>query len=307
MSSATKYSQREKFSWLNHADLLGKSSIIWQGVEQLNTAQQETFWTGKTPKELWEKLAGLVEKKEYVQEIIHTIESNPKEIRDYCKVRQSQGKATTILLSLCQREVSINELDKGENKKGITYDYPSGFKVSVKKTELSRIAATGGSKGNWDSLIKIGATMGVTITNEDIKRALWRKRRPLHDPNQISIVGHFLVNYWCGEKYIYGMWRNWFETADKYLSEKVGVVRDNESYICKKSPSFFFIPPLCFFSNCALATFCAMALDKNPSDPATTSDAIRKWISRFGLKHASHPKIIDAKTTGDGIYFQTRL
>jgi len=301
------YSQREKFSWLKHAELLGKSYIIWEGIEQLQNAQQETFLHGKMPKELRGKLAELVKEAEYVQEIIRTIESNPNEIRDYCKIRQSLGKATTILLSLGMREVSINELDRGENETGITYDYPTGLQVSVKKTELARIAATG-AEGNWDSLIKPGGMYArAGITEADIKIARRRKRRPLFDANRIGVVGRFLVDNWCGQNVVYGQWKNvFFETADKELSEKVGVVRDGDNYACQKSPSFFFTPPLCFFENGALAMFCATALGKKQTDPETSAPAIRKWISRLGLRHANSPKIMEVNITGKEIYFQTR-
>lgn len=303
MSDSIKYvySQREKFAWLQHAELMGKSMIIWQGVEQLDKTQQEEFWTDKTPKELRGKLTKLVKQVESVQAIIHTIESNPIVIRDYCKVRQSLGKATTILLSLGMREVSVNELDRAENEIGTTYDYETGFQVTVKKTELSRIAATG-TEGNWDYLIKLGI-----ISESDIKKARRRKRRPLFDASSIGVVGRFLVENWCGPKGIYGQWKNvFFETVDRKLSEKVGVVRDGDSYVCKKSPAFFFTPPLCFFENGALAVFCAAVLGKNQFDAETSTLAIRKWISRLGLKRAISPKIVEAKITGNKIYFLTR-
>jgi hypothetical protein len=210
------------------------------------------------------------------------------------------------------REVSINELDRGANEKGITYDYPTGLHVSVKKTELARIAATG-AEGDWSNVIKPETIYGMAgITEADIKKARRRKRRPLFDANRIGDVGRFLVDNWCGPngisgRLIYGQWKNvFFETADKELSEKVGVVRDGDSYFCKKSPSFFFTPPLCFFENGALAMFCATALGKKQTDPETSAPAIRKWISRFGLRHANSPKIMETKITGNKIYFLTR-
>ena len=290
-----KYSQREKFVWVKNAALLDKTYMIVENLGQLDQGQQEKFSAGETPKELLAKLNEMTDR-EYAKEISKAIKSHPAEIRDYCKVRQSLNKATTILLSLGQREVSINEIDRGENETdGITYDLPTGFRVSVKKAELSRIAATG-AKGNPDWLIN-----AAIITKADVKKARRRERRPLFDANRIGIVGRFLVDYWCGARGEYGMWINLLKSA------KIGNwCGDDGAFVWKKPQPIFFVPPLCFFSNSALSMFCAMALGKKQSDRETSQPAIRKWISRFGLKHASCPKIIEVKTTSEEIYFLTR-
>ncbi len=100
------------------------------------------------------------------------------------------------------------------------------------------------------------------------------------------------------------MWLDYFETKDQKLSDMVGVARvSSGDYVCKKSPSFFFMPPLCFFSNDALATFCALALGKKQSDPDTSAPAVRKWVSRLRLKRAACPKIREVKIVGDEIHF----
>jgi hypothetical protein len=294
-----KYSKRETFFWLKGAALLDRTHILTQCLEQVDQETQKEFLAGKKPNELLTKLNALTKTKEYAHEIRRVVAANPQEIRDYCKVRQSLNKARTILISLGKREVSIDELDKGKNEtSGMTYDiYPAGFHVSVRKAELSRIAATG-AKGNDEWWIKEGI-----ITKADIRIARKRKRRPLCEIERVSIVARFLIEHWCGQAWCYGMWKNWFETLDKKLSDMVGVVRDNESYVCKKSPSFFFMPPLCFFSNDALAMFVPFALGKKQSDRETSSIAIRKWVSRLELKHAGHPKIRETQIVGDKIYF----
>ncbi|MCU0786008.1 MAG: hypothetical protein MUF81_18570 [Verrucomicrobia bacterium] len=49
------------------------------------------------------------------------------------------------------------------------------------------------------------------------------------------------------------------------------------------------MPLLCFFTDQALADFCAIAFGRNAGNP--TAEAIRQWRKRLGLKRARTPKI----------------
>jgi hypothetical protein len=89
MPDAMKYSQSEKFSWLKSAALLDKTNMIVESLEQLDQGCQETFYAGKMPKELRIKLHELCDA-EYAKVVISIINSNSKEIRGFCKVRQSR-------------------------------------------------------------------------------------------------------------------------------------------------------------------------------------------------------------------------
>ncbi len=294
-----KYSKRETFFWLEGAALLDKNHILARCLKQLDPNGRAKFWAGKMPNELKAKLNELVTPKEYAQEISRVVAANPKEIRDYCKVWESLSMGKQILVHLARREVSIDELDSGANE---TSKMRIGtLRVDMKKYALAYVGAT----GNTANRVVAHALRIGSITNADVRRAKRkRNRHPSFEPARISIVARFLIDNWCGEKGVFGMWKNWFETPDKKVSQMLGVgSTPNGDYICKKSPSFFFMPPLCFFSNDALATFAASALGKQQRDKETSSTAIRKWVSRFGLKHATHPKIREVKIGGDEIHF----
>jgi hypothetical protein len=219
---------------------------------------------------------------------------------DYRKVQQSLERATAIVLAVGGHEISIDELDAGINESGLTYDYDCGLSISLKKSELARIAATGMAPKSLP-----GFWRKAGITTIDIKRALRRKRHDLFDREHIGIVPRFLVGYWCGKKGFYGMWKNLLEGNDEETFEISGVRRNTGgNYVCKKSPSFFFVPPLCFMSNGVLAQFVALMLKKdNARDESTAVDNVRKWVSRLGLKHATSPKIRGLNFVNGQIYF----
>jgi hypothetical protein len=189
----------------------------------------------------------------------------------YRKIEQSFDKANTILTALGRREVSIDELDTGKNKAGeLTF---GSLRLSARKVALARIGATGNTD---DRLVSYAMNEGI-VTKADVTLTKKnRKRRLAFDAEKISIVARFLVEFWCGEKGIYG---------------------------CKRQAEIFFMPPLAFFSNGALARFCAFALGKKQSESATSITAIRKSVWRLGLKRATCPKIRDVKIIGDEICF----
>lgn len=295
-----KHSKRETFFWLEGAALLDKTHILAQCLKQLDQNGRKKIWAAKMPNELKAKLYELATSKEYAQEISRAATANPKKIRDYCKVRESLDLGTRILVCLARHQVSIDELASGANE---TSKMRIGtLRVDMKKYALAYVGAT----GNTADRVVAYALRSGTITTADVLRAKRkRKRRPLFEPARISIVARFLIDNWCGNKGVYGMWKNWFDSPDKNLSETVGVARaTNGGYECKKSPSFFVIPPLCFFSNKALASFCALALRKKQNDPDTSEPAVRKWVSRLELKHAVCPKIRELKIVGDEIHFR---
>lgn len=291
------YAQHERFFWVKAAALLDKTDIIVQSLDQLDQRRQEKFWANEMPKELLARLDELPDK-EYAKEISQAIASNPTEIRDYCKVRQSLNMATTRLIHLLREEVSLGDLDTKANEKGQVL--AGGVRLDEKKIALRHAAV----KGNIDDRLVYFAIAEANEKRDseffkNLGRALLSKKRPPEiDYERISIVPRFLVDYWCGDKGVYGMWINLFKTAN------IGDWRgDNGAFVWNQSQSFFFHPPLCFFSNGALATFCAMILGKNQSDPDTSTDAIRKWVSRLGLVRAKTPKIREVNEAMDGIWF----
>ena len=202
------------------------------------------------------------------------IGEDPKQVSDLSRVRHSRQLARWILACLARRQVSIDELDSGANEASEMRVGP--LQVGVKKYALAHIGATGNTA---DRVVAYALKRGI-ITDDDVCRAKRkRKRHPAYEPERIGTVARFLVDYWCGEEGVYGQAR---------------------------SLGIFFMPPLCFFSNGALATFCALALGKKQSDPDTSETAVRKLVSRLQLERpqqSSAPKIRDVKLHGDEILF----
>jgi hypothetical protein len=292
------YSQRETFFWIKDAALLDQTSVLWLAVDQLDQGQQERFWAGGTPDELRGKLGELAERN-YANAIGRAIESNPHEIREYCRIRRSHEVGTSRLIHLLRKELSIDELDTKANEGGQLSS--GGVKMNETRYAL-RIAKVTGNIGDPIVHLAIAEANKRSDTKffKELGRALELKERPAEiDYLSISIVARFLVDYWCGQKGIYGMWMKWFETAD------LGCVPGkNGGYLWTRSPSFYFPPPLCFFSNGALATYCAAALQKKQRDQDTSTTAIRKWLSRLGMRRANSPKIREVKLEHDEIWFR---
>lgn len=194
--------------------------------------------------------------------------------KDFSRVVQRLALATTILISLARREISIDELDRHENASSEMRIGP--LPVNIKKYCLAFIGATGTTN---DRIVKYALQSGH-ITAQDVLRAKRkRKRRPEYDAERIGIVARFLVDFWCGRK--------------RFCHQP-------------RRDGVFYMPPLCFFSNGALATFCAICLGMAQSDKETTAAAVRKWISRLRLVrplHATAPRIVDVKEYPDGICF----
>jgi hypothetical protein len=292
-----KYSPREKFFWLKSAALLDKTDLIVESLGQLDHERQEKFSAGETPKEL---LAKLHEKttKEYAKEISQAIASNPSQIRDYCKVRQSMNRARTILICLCRGEVSIDDLDRKGNEKGQISQ--RGFRIDEKKVAL-RSAGISGSLKNYS----VGIAMATARQQNDLKylkkliKAAESKKGPSkNDYDRVSIVARFLVHNWCGATGEYDMW------IKALMTERIGDWCGKDgAFVWKDYQPVFFLPPLCFFKPKELANFCESALGKMPRDKDTTSPThIRKWVSRLHLTRADTPKIQEVKVATDGIY-----
>jgi hypothetical protein len=58
---------------------------------------------------------------------------------------------------------------------------------------------------------------------------------------------------------------------------------------CRPSDYAHSLPALCFFTDQALADFCAAAFGENPGDPS--SEVVRQWRRRLGLKPVRWPKV----------------
>jgi hypothetical protein len=189
-------------------------------------------------------------------------------------------------------------LDKKRNEKGQILQ--RGFRMDEKKVAL-RSVETSGSLKNYS----VGLAMATARQEPDLKffnklitAAKSTKRPPVIDYERISIVARFLIDNWCGATGEHDMW------IKALKNEKVGDWCGNEgAFVWKKYHPVFFPPPLCFFENCALARFSALALGKKQSDQDTSGPAVRKWISRLQLERANEPKIRQVEATADGIYF----
>lgn len=214
----------------------------------------------------WLEAASLLDR---VGEPSLTADEDPELVLDFTRVRQSLDLASWIFACLAQRQVSINELANGANKASEMRVGP--LRVNVKKYALAHVGATGNIA---DRVVAYALKRGI-ITKTDVLRARRkRKRHPSFEAERISAIAHFLINYWCGERGAYGQ------------SRQLGI---------------FFMPPLCFFTDKALADFCEVCLGVT-----TNSGVIRQWIHRLRLvrpKHPPTPKIKDVKLHKDGIHF----
>jgi hypothetical protein len=292
------YSQRETFFWLKDAALLGKTSVILDALKRIDTEQQYEFWGGAVPDELQQAVREISEAG-YANEIVSSVESQASRVRDYCKIRSSHDLGKGRLIHLLREELSVAELDSGANEGGQLSS--GGVKMNEKRFGL-RIAKVSGTirdpivryaieeaarQGDSDFFIKLG-------------RALALKKRPAEiDYQCISVVARLLIDLWCGEKGVYGMWLGFFETRDLGI-EALG----DGCYRCARAPSFYFHPPLCFLSDGALATYCALVLEKQQSDRTTSNLAVRKWVSRLGLLRATAPKIREVKVENGSVWFR---
>jgi hypothetical protein len=292
------YGQRETFFWLKEATLLSRTSVVLSALEKIEEAQQQRFWAGDIPEELHFKLREIAETN-FANEIISAVQANPGQIREYCKIRRSHDMGESRLIHLLRKELSLAELDSKANEQGQLSS--GGVKMNEKRFAL-RIAKVTGTI--WDPIVRFGIEQANKESDnhffKELGRALELKKRPAEiDYQCISIVARFLIDLWCGEKGIYGMWMKMFETRD------TGVVASGEDcYRCSRPPAFYFHPPLCFFSSGALATYCAMALGKEQSDRDTSVTATKKWVSRLGLQRASAPRIRDVKVESGGVWFR---
>lgn len=213
-------------------------------------------------------------------------------------IQRSRCEAETLLIALGKSEISFNKSDArraidakdlkpGEIRSGsLILNGKNTAKAYVRATGNTddRIVAWAMSKG---ILSKADERKAKRVATERERKEQERKKqerseekqqpRPEYARKEIKDV---LVEFWCGDPGIYGSKLNL-----EYGSE------------------IFALPPLCFFTNAALATFLAFALGKKQSDPSTSETAIRKLVSRLGLLHAANPKIRDVKFSGSEITF----
>lgn len=221
-------------------------------------SRQETFF--------WLEAASLLDRV-----AVPSLVSNEdtKQVLDFTQVRQSLDLATEILVCLATRRISIDELATGANEKSEMRF--GSLRVDVKKYALAHIGAT----GNTADRVVAYALQRAIIQDADVLRAKRKRmRRPVADIERIGIVPRFLVDYWCGERGVYGQVRQ---------------------------PGIFFMPPLCFFTNKALSAFCEIRLNIKTDD-----DAVRQWIHRLRLERprlSSSPKIKDVRLLKDELRF----
>lgn len=265
-SHSLKHSARERFSWKDDAVLLGGATIGWT----CNTS---------VPAKLSESLKS--------------------RFKEYMEIWKSKRAAMSILDGHADRKLSIADLDSGRvtvafsewRGIGLTELHVQGFHFDIKEAALLEAEREGSIVDPHPGLLArkevpyiLKQAIEQAYSEGDARffiklgKALSRKDRPPKKETTakpISEVAAFIVRYWCCDP------------------------------SSERNPYFFKMPPLCFFKNGALATFCAMALDKAQGDPDTSTDAVRKWVSRLGLKRVKQPIITDVKSAQDGIYFIT--
>ncbi len=303
------HSKQETFFWLEDAHLLKSADIVLREVNELDGAEQKGFWAGQESAELLTRLKALPDKT-FSRIIRKTIASHPTKILDYSRVQKSRSLAQDIVISLARREVSIDELDKHLNEPG---DMASGaLRLRLKKVALAHVGATGNIN---DRLVAAALSLGK-ITMQDVDRAKRkRKRRALVDLERISIVARFLVKFWCGEKGDFTRVRQrrgrveMFHIFSCYEKDGRTVSRNvpGAKFRIHRWPrQQFFVPPLCFFNNKTLSTFCAIGLNMSQSAPETSVAAIKQWVSRLQLERPNHsaaPKIREVRQQEDGLCF----
>jgi len=263
MTEAMKYSQHETFFWLNDAMQLEKTYSILQGVEKREAA------------------------------------SYSPEIQNYCKVRQSLDSARAMMTRLVRSEASIADFEKkgSGNGKILVGDH----RLDERKVALQIVKSSCSLQHRVVSLaIETARRQNDFNFFKDLANAGLGDRVPEIESQRISDIGHFLVANWCGRWYgpqgEYGRWFDWLKAA------KIGEWNDSGLFIWEKYQPVFFMPPLCFFSNCALAIFVALALGREKGSQDTSAAAIRKWVSRLGLRRAQ--QIREVKSYNDGINFR---
>lgn len=258
-------------------------------------SERETFF--------WLEAAVLLDRVE-VPDLVTN--EDPKRLKDFSRVRQSLDLAETILMCLARREVSIDELDRGENESG-------GMRIgalplNLKKKALVHIGATGSTA---DRIVSFAIKRGI-ITNEDVIRAKKRKRLPEWDGEHIHIVPRFLVQFWCGEKGAAGAVHTRKRGENLELVHKFSCFEKDGKTVPRNQPGAkfrryqwprqnLFMPPLCFFTNKALSEIVSMVLNER-----TNEQAVRKWLSRLRLIRPSHstaPRIRAVKRHPDGLCF----
>ena len=220
-------------------------------------SQRETFF--------WIDAAN---KLDWVRQAADTVDDD-KLLQDFAPVCRSQSIAESIIISLARREVSLDELDSRKNELGkLTVGQ---LRLNLRKAALAYVGATG---RNDDRVVAYALRQG-SVSKDDLRRT--RKNRPRRDEldfEKISIVARFIVDFWCGERGVYGQER------------KSGV---------------FFMPPLCLCSNSAIATLCGIALRLSSRTRGLSSECVRKWVSRLRLvRPTAAPKIREIKEMSDG-------
>jgi hypothetical protein len=213
-----------------------------------------------------------------VEHIKRVPKSRAARVEEYRAIQHSRDTANTLVIALARREVSIDELDDGTNivraGQGLTI---GDVRLCAKKAALAHIAATGDEN---DRIVQAAMSAGV-VTHADVARAIKRNRAPAFDAERVSLVARVLVQHWCGDG-----------TAGSKL--RIAIKREQE---------IFCAPPLCFFDYKPMVAFLSLALHFGPRVKGINDAAIRKWVSRLGLKPASSPRIREVRINGGEILF----
>jgi hypothetical protein len=224
--------------------------------------------------------------------------SRSKAIQDYCKVRQSLDAARAKMIRLVRQEASLDALSKSASRSGKIL--VGDRRLDERKVALQIVKSSGSLQHRVVSIaIETARQQNDFKFFKALANAGLGKRVPEVDFERISVVPRFLVDYWCGDRsWPQGRYGRWIEWLNDFGNWKDG------AFVWKKYQPLFFYPPLCFFSNGALATFLAFALGKEQSDADTSTLAVRQWVSRLGLIRASTPKIKEVRNDADEIYFE---
>lgn len=251
--------------------------------------REEFFWREDAERLHWAGLKSHAEK-----EIPESVANAPKgRIEEYREIALSRRRAFDLISKLAKGFITMEDLNDRRRRDnslpvGVT---PPPHGIEARRLGLVRAAVTG-----TVTSVAVRAAIRDAMQAGDIKffiklgKALsGKKRRPDQDWKSINQVARFLVHYWCGGR----------DPAKSGLSMR-GVTPDGKRFLFEFRPAFW-MPPLCFFSNGALSSFCAIALGKEQSEQDTSITAVRQWVSRLRLKRASPPKIREVKEFEDGI------
>ena len=215
----------------------------------------------KLPKRLRDRVVKAAEKKRMELHDEFFSEITDQSLTEYLQAWRSQHEAKLILISLARGEVKFLELEKKDQSKGgIRF---GRLRLNESTWVLRHVETTGSllGRGVAHAIVKLANENDVPFfikLGKALKKASKSKRkRDEVEWDSVNEVARFIVPNWC----------NWPGNSERIL------------------------PPLCLFSNNALEVFCSLALGKDENDPELSPNAVRKLLSRLGLKRVSQPKV----------------